>query len=94
MPKCIRCGDMLPPQFMTELDVKVAVDEELKQCVFCKEGISEINMVTATGSKEKYTKNEAKKEYLIFLNMLKEKAETLHKVLEGKAGFEPKTLID
>lgn len=90
MPKCIICGDLLPPQFMVELDFKVALDEPPKQCMFCKGGITEINMTTATGKKEKFTKTEAKREYMIFLNMLKEKADVLHKVLEGKAHFETK----
>jgi hypothetical protein len=93
MPKCIRCGDMLPPQFMVDLELEVALDPIPQQCVFCKEEIKEINLETAGGSKEKYTKEEAKKEYMIFLNMLKEKAESLHKVLKGDAGFEPKTTV-
>jgi len=83
---------MLPPQFMVEFETGVALSEPLKQCLFCKDEILSITINTAAGKSEKYTKEQAKKEYQMFLNMLKEKTEQMKK-LGGKVGFEPKTLI-
>jgi len=89
MPKCIKCYKMLPPQFMDDLIIEVALDEPPKQCVFCRDNITEISLTTANGSIEKYTKVDAEKEYHMFLNMLKERVEQA-KELGGKVGFEPK----
>jgi hypothetical protein len=77
---------------MVDLDVQVALDDPPKQCVFCKQDIKEITINAADGSIAKYTKEEAIKEYIMFLNMLKEKTQMIQGLAEGKVKFEPKTM--
>jgi hypothetical protein len=77
---------------MVELDVQVALDEQPQQCVFCKQNISEITINAADGSTQKYKKEDAIKEYIMFLNMLKEKTQMIQGLAEGKVKFEPNTM--
>ena len=80
MPKCVRCYDILPPQLM----VPVITDPtgEATQCIFCERGIKEVTL-EREGKTEKYTKEQAKKDYIKFLNELKSKSE-IAKILQGQ----------
>jgi len=84
MPKCVKCGDILPPQFLTEIEGVVV---EASQCIFCKFDTKTINMPPdEMGKQRTYTKEEAKKEYQVLLNKLKEKInskEDLKKFMKG-----------
>lgn len=84
MPKCVKCSEILPPQFLTEIE-GVAVDAS--QCIFCKFDTKTITMPPdETGKQQIYTKEEAKKEYQVLLNKLKEKIKTkedLKKFMKG-----------
>lgn len=80
MPKCVRCSDVLPPQLM--VPVVTAVEDDVTQCIFCERGIKEVTIDKEGGKVEKYTKEQAKKDYVMFLNQLKEKSDVA-KILTG-----------
>ena len=70
MPKCVRCYDMLPPELM--VPVATAVDDDVTQCVFCERGIKEVTLEKGDRV-EKYTKDQAKRDYIKLLNELASK---------------------
>lgn len=85
MPKCVKCSDMLPPQFLTVLEgVKVEVNE----CLFCKMDTTTITLPPdEMGMQKTYTKEEAKREYQALLSELKHKLKTredLKKFMKGE----------
>ena len=85
MPKCAKCGEVLPPQFITEMDT---VKLEVSQCIFCKFDTDTINMPPDdTGLQKTYTKQQAREEYKYLLNKLKDKLRTredLKKFMKGE----------
>ena len=85
MPKCAKCGEVLPPQFITEIE---GVSVKASQCIFCKLDTNTINLPPdETGKHKTYTKNEAKAEYQRLLNELKDKLKTredLKKFMKGE----------
>lgn len=82
MPKCVRCSDILPPQLM--VPVVTAVEDDVTQCIFCERGIKEVTMESGPGKVEKYTKEQAKKDYVMFLNQLKEKSDVAKILTKGQ----------
>ena len=85
MPKCAKCGEVLPPQFITEIEGAVVA---ASQCIFCKLDTNTINLPPDdTGRQKTYTKDEARKEYQILLRKLKDKLKTredLKKFMKGE----------
>jgi len=67
MPKCEICYKLLPPQFMVEIE---GAKDDAKKCVFCDQGIKEIEYKEGL-ERKKYTKDECIKEYNELLNKLK-----------------------
>jgi len=65
MGLCKKCYDRFPPDFMSELE-----GDDL-ECIFCKLDKKELTITTEEGFTKKYTKEECKKEYETFLNMIK-----------------------
>ena len=84
MPKCVRCSDVLPPQLM--VPVVTAKDPDVQQCVFCEKGIKEVT-VESKEKVEKYTKEQAKKDYVRFLKMLKEKKGVAKILAKGESSI-------
>ena len=82
MPKCVRCTDILPPQLM--VPVVTAQDPDVTQCIFCEQGIKEVTIEKEGQQVEKYSKEQAKKDYVLFLNQLKEKTEIAKLLTKGK----------
>jgi len=70
MPKCVRCFDVFPPVLMVPVTTAV---EDVSQCIFCEREIKEVTMDKEDGTSEKYTKEQAKRDYVKFLNELKDK---------------------
>lgn len=85
MPKCAKCGDILPPQFLTEME---GVKVDASWCLFCKFDTEHITMPPDNeGRQAKYTKDEAKIEYQVLLRKLKNKLKTredLKKFMKGE----------
>jgi len=77
MGKCDKCWDILPPDFFCERD------DDGMECVFCRVGKNYITLPAKVGGK-KYTKEECKKDYIKFLNMLKEKEAVRDAFVKGK----------
>ena len=63
MPKCVVCGDMLPP------DVCYLVDANVRKCLFCEYGKEDLCIDGRMVNKEF-----EKKDYEIYLKKLNEKA--------------------
>jgi hypothetical protein len=85
MPKCVKCDGFFPPQLMRDIeDVAITV----KKCIFCVIDKDEITLPPdENGKMRKYTREEAKKDYLMFLNKMKEKLKTeedLKKFMRGE----------
>lgn len=84
MPKCVTCGDVLPPQFLTTLD---GVDVDVSHCLFCKMETDKVTMPPDQfGQVLTYTKEEAKRDYQRLLMELKDKLVTrddLKKFMKG-----------
>ncbi len=70
MPKCVICYDMLPPELM--VPVVTAVDDDVTQCIFCERGIKEVTL-EKDNRVEKYTKDQAKRDYIKLLNEISSK---------------------
>lgn len=86
MPKCVICFDVLPPQLM--VPVVTANDPDVQQCVFCEKGIKEVVVENEKSEMvEKYTKEQAKKDYVKFLKMLKEKKGVAEILAKGKSSI-------
>lgn len=84
MPKCMKCLDFLPPNY-TEIIPNSLPDSEgnyPQECIFCKLGVKEVERVEEKGSEKyiKYTKEQCKKDYFIFLNKLKN--ENVKKIMD------------
>ena len=63
MPRCVKCGKVLPPDLMVDVD-KSGLDGIIPmRCIFCEQNITEFG-----GS----TKEQHIKDYDIFLKKLKE----------------------
>ena len=73
MPKCVICYDVFPPQLM--VPVPTAQDDNVTQCIFCERGVKVISIDMENGKVDKYTKEQAKKDYVKFLNEIKDKSE-------------------
>lgn len=85
MPKCVQCGGFFPPQLMRDIkDLAITI----KKCIFCVIDKDEITFPPdERGVVKKYTKEEAKKDYMIFLRKLKENLkdeDDLKKFLKGE----------
>jgi hypothetical protein len=63
--------------------VVTAKDPDVTQCIFCERGINEVTLDKENGSVEKYSKKQAKKDYVKFLNALKEKSEVAKILTKG-----------
>lgn len=85
MPKCVRCSDVLPPQLM--VPVVTAKDPDVQQCLFCERGIKEVVVEGEDNRVEKYTKEQAKKDYVKFLKMLKEKKGVAEVLAKGESSI-------
>lgn len=70
MPRCVKCREMLAPNFI----------ENNGKCFFCN---NEINHIDFQGIR--YTKRDAIKEYDIFMKKIKEDNQLLRDVAQGKA---------
>jgi hypothetical protein len=85
MPKCVKCGEIFPPQLMKDIQ-EVAIT--IKKCIFCIIDKDEITLpADEKGKLRKYTREEAKKDYLMYLRKLKESLKTnedLKKYLKGE----------
>ena len=81
MPKCVRCSDVLPPQLM--VPVRTDPTGQATQCIFCEREIKEVTL-EKEGKVEKYSKEQAKKDYVMFLKQLKEKSEVAKILTKGK----------
>jgi len=66
MPVCVKCREMFPPDFVSELD-----DNDM-QCEWCKQGKKSLKYTEKDGSTRNYTKEDCVKDYKIFLGMLKD----------------------
>lgn len=85
MPKCVKCSDVLPPQLMVPVTAK---DPDVQQCIFCEKGIKEVVVENKDSEMvEKYTKEQAKKDYVKFLKMLKEKKGVAEILAKGKSSI-------
>ena len=82
MPKCVRCADILPPQLMVPV-VTAPKPEETLQCIFCERGIKEVTLENGDRV-EKYSKEQAKKDYVLLLKQLKEKESVAKILVKGK----------
>jgi len=85
MPKCVKCGDFFPPQLMRDIkDVSITI----KKCIFCTIDKDEITLPPdEKGNIKKYTREQAKKDYTMFLRKLKENLKSdkdLKKFLKGE----------
>lgn len=70
MPKCVKCFEFFPPQYMIQLPSE---EEVILECVFCTTGKNEVTVVEdATNREEKYTKQQCIEDYKIMLKMMKE----------------------
>lgn len=75
MPKCVKCNEMFPPNYVDIIEGSVPmVDGEYpKECVFCHLGVSEVERETEhnSGKYMAYTKKQCLKDYKEFLTKLK-----------------------
>jgi hypothetical protein len=55
--------------------VPTAQDDNVTQCIFCERDVKVVTLNLENGQVDKYTKEQAKKDYVKFLNELKEKSE-------------------
>jgi len=83
MPKCAKCGYILPPQFMTKMNEKDHL------CQFCVED----KLVLTYPDGKKATRSDIAKEYELFLKMVKEKNNILKDAMKGDASGIPEKLI-
>ena len=68
MPKCVNCGNLLPPDFLELTDDGLA-----KKCVFCIRGVNEIEYFSESENRNlTTTKTEIMNEYQEFLKELDE----------------------
>lgn len=74
MPKCVKCQDIFPPNYVDEIEGSVPmVDGEYpKECVFCKLNITEVEVEMEKGGFKKYSKNECLSDYKHFLSKVKQ----------------------
>lgn len=64
MPKCAKCSDIFPPDYMFD------INEKDKECVFCKLGKTFVTITQDDGGDVKVTKKECSKKYKESLNKL------------------------
>jgi histone acetyltransferase (RNA polymerase elongator complex component) len=57
--------------------------EETLQCIFCEREVKEVTLEKENGKVEKYTKAQAKKDYVEFLNQLRHRAEVAKVLTKG-----------
>jgi hypothetical protein len=84
MPKCVKCFEILPPDFLDDVS---ATD---KICIFCSRNIKEIKY--GKDNNKITTKKEIIEEYKIFLKMVKEKNQILKDFTKGKTGEVPEKI--
>ena len=75
MPKCVKCQEVFPPNYVDILEgFEPDKDGEYpKQCIFCKLEIDEVERETVhnSGEYQKYSKAECLDDYKKFLKQLK-----------------------
>ena len=74
MPKCIKCNEYLPPNYVEVIpDSQPMMDGEYpKECIFCKLIVSEVERETENGSGKyvTYTKKQCVEDYKAFIDKL------------------------
>jgi hypothetical protein len=74
MPKCVKCNEFLPPNYVEVIpnSQPMADGEYPKVCVFCQKMISEVERETEQGSGKfvAYTKAQCVKDYKAFIDKL------------------------
>lgn len=75
MPKCERCGEFLPPNYVEVIPNSQPLNngDYPKECIFCKLMVSEVERETSQGSGQfvPYTKRQCIKDYKEFLDKLR-----------------------
>ncbi len=76
MPKCVKCQEMFPPNYVDIIEgSKPEVDGEYpKQCIFCRLEIDKVERETEknSGKFQDYTRAECLSDYKKFLRSLKD----------------------
>lgn len=72
MPKCQKCYKYYPPHFS-----EIIEGTEDHECIFCKDNINFIMYDDEDGKRKKYTKERCERDYKKYLNMVKEKNDSL-----------------
>ena len=84
MPKCAKCGYILPPQFMTKMSEKDSL------CQFC---VEDKLILTYSDGRKKVNRKDIADEYKLFLKMVREKNDILKDAMKGDASGIPEKLI-
>lgn len=91
MPKCERCSEIFPPNYVDIIkDSKPMLDGEYpKECIFCKLMISEVERETENNSGKyvAYTKQQCIDDYKNFLKKIKE-SKNVKDILNKAKSFE------
>lgn len=74
MPKCVKCNEFLPPNYVEVIpnSQPLADGEYPKECVFCQKMVSEVERETEHGSGKyvAYTKAQCIRDYKNFIDKL------------------------
>jgi len=83
MPKCVKCSGVFPPEFSALIPTDRLGEEQPHMCLFCELNINEVTIEKGEGKTEKYTKEQCKKDYDVFLKQLKEKKNVAQLLVKG-----------
>ena len=72
MPLCARCKERMPP------DLCMDIEDGMKKCIFC---VRDTNVITHNGTK--ITRQDIIKEYKMFCDELKDRADLLKDYSDG-----------
>ena len=73
MSRCVKCHELMPPELTME------IENDKKMCIFCKRDTNEI-----INNGIKITRTETIKEYKMFLDELRGRADLLQDYSDGK----------
>jgi len=82
MPRCQKCYEFFPPQYMCEIE---NTEDDVKQCIYCQQGKDYVMVLIEEDKKEiKYTKKDCIRDYKMFLKKLKETPNIAEKLAKNK----------
>ena len=81
MPKCQKCYEFFPPQYMREIE---NTEDDVKQCVYCQQGKDYVMVIMEDKKEIKYTKKDCIRDYKMFLKKLKETPNIAEKLAKNK----------